>query len=137
MYRHQVEACVQAGPALLASAESPYAALRQWIDHFVDFLVTKHGLAAVMRSDDAELSALHSYFLGQLVPVCDQLLRAASDQGEIRPNVGAFELMYAVGNLCVGSGTTGLYDARRMVGLLIEGLHDRDAVTGSGSTLRQ
>src|SRR3954465_7099874 len=52
VYRHQVEACAEAGPALLAELASPYAALRQWIGRFVDFLVTKHGLAAVMQSDD-------------------------------------------------------------------------------------
>src|ERR1700689_1136237 len=46
VYRHQVEACAEAGPALLASASTPYAALARWIDLFVDFLVTKHGLAA-------------------------------------------------------------------------------------------
>src|SRR5882672_1219118 len=41
VYRHQVEACAEAGPALLASSESPYVALGQWIQLFVDFLVTK------------------------------------------------------------------------------------------------
>jgi AcrR family transcriptional regulator len=53
VYRHQVEACAEAGPALLASGTTPYAALGRWIDLFVDFLVTKHGLAAVLRSDEA------------------------------------------------------------------------------------
>src|SRR6185369_1264821 len=30
VYRHQVEACAEAGPALLASSPTPYAALGQW-----------------------------------------------------------------------------------------------------------
>src|SRR5215467_12383824 len=30
VYRHQVEACAEAGPALLAESDSPFAALRQW-----------------------------------------------------------------------------------------------------------
>src|SRR3954467_13428240 len=34
VYRHQVEACAEAGPALLASSPTPYAALGQWIDRF-------------------------------------------------------------------------------------------------------
>ena len=123
VYRHQVEACAEAGPVLLAGARSPYEALAQWIDRFVDFLITKHGLAAVMRSDDAGFTALHSYFLDRLVPVCDQLLRASADDGEIRTGIGAFELMYAVGNLCAGSGSDPRYDARRVVSLLVEGLH--------------
>lgn len=45
VYRHQIEACAEAGPSLLAGADSPFHALRQWIDLFVDFLVTNHGLA--------------------------------------------------------------------------------------------
>ena len=126
VYRRQVEACAEAGPVLLASLESPYTALRQWIDRFVDFLVTKHGLAAVMRPDEAGFSALHSYFLDRLVPVCGQLLRAAVGQREIRSDVEAFELMYAVGNLCVGDENDPRYDARHMVGLLLDGLRDRN-----------
>src|SRR3984885_11291687 len=69
VYRHQVEACAEAGPALLASSATPHAALTRWIDLFVDFLVTKHGLAAVMQSDGAGFDALHAYFLDRLVPV--------------------------------------------------------------------
>src|SRR5262245_17727571 len=51
VYQHQVEACAEAGPAYLDDADSPYAALVRWIDLFVGFLVTKHGLAAALQSD--------------------------------------------------------------------------------------
>ena len=122
VYRHQVEACAEAGPALLATTETAHAALARWIDLFVDFLVTKHGLAAKMQSDRASFEALHGYFLDRLEPVCAQLLRAAAAAGEIRSDVGAFELLFAVGNLCAGAGADKRYDARRVVGLLIAGL---------------
>ena len=49
------------------------------IDLFVDFLVTKHWLAAVLRSDAASFEALHAYFLDRLVPVCAQLIDAAAE----------------------------------------------------------
>jgi AcrR family transcriptional regulator len=120
VYRHQVEACAAAGPALLASSASPHAALTRWIDLFVDFLVTKHGLAAVLQPDNAGFATLHAYFLDHLVPVCAELLDAAA--GEIRADVGAYELMRAIGNLCVGVEDDPRYDARRMVGLLVAGL---------------
>src|SRR4029078_11267273 len=32
VYRHQVEACAEAGPALLASGATPHAALGHWIN---------------------------------------------------------------------------------------------------------
>lgn len=122
VYRHQVEACAEAGPALLASSATPHAALGQWINLFVDFLVTKHGLAAVLQSDNAGFETLHAYFLDRLVPVCTRLLDAAVDAGEIRSDVAAIQLMRGVGNLCIGAEHNPDYDARRLVELLIAGL---------------
>ena len=122
VYRHQVGACAEAGPALLASSATPHAALGRWINLFVDFLVTKHGLAAVLQSEDAGFDTLHAYFLDRLVPVCDQLLDAAAGRGEIRSGLEGLELMRGVGNLCIGADSDPRYDARRLVGLLIAGL---------------
>ncbi|NUK03337.1 TetR/AcrR family transcriptional regulator [Streptomyces lunaelactis] len=122
VYRHQVEACAEAGPALLATSATPHAALGQWINLFVDFLVTKHGLAAVLQSDNAGFETLHSYFLNRLVPVCTQLLDAAAGSGEIRSDLDAYALMRGVGNLCIGADSAPRYDARQLVDLLIAGL---------------
>jgi len=122
VYRHQVDACAAAGPALLASSSTPHDALTRWIDLFVDFLVTKHGLAAALQSDKARFETLHAYFLDRLVPVCAQLLDAAAAAGQIRPGMDAYGLLRGVGNLCVGVDGDARYDARRMVGLLIAGL---------------
>ncbi|MEU5237893.1 TetR/AcrR family transcriptional regulator [Streptomyces lydicus] len=122
VYRHQVDACAEAGPTLLATSATPYAALGRWIDLFVDFLVTKHGLAAVLQSDNTGFETLHAYFLDRLVPVCAQLLDAAVDAGEIRSDLAAYELMRGVGNLCIGADGDPRYDARRLVELLIAGL---------------
>jgi AcrR family transcriptional regulator len=122
VYRHQVEACAEAGPALLARADSPLAALRQWVDLFVDFLVTKHGLAKALQSDSSGFDALHAYFLDRLVPVCADLLDAAVDAGEVRPGTDAYELMRGIGNLCIGRDSDPRYDPRRLVGLLFRGL---------------
>ncbi|HEY8044949.1 MAG TPA: TetR/AcrR family transcriptional regulator [Streptosporangiaceae bacterium] len=125
VYRHQVEACAEAGPALLASSATPHAALAQWINLFVDFLATKHGLAGALQSDRAAFETLHAYFLDRLVPVCAQLLDAAAQAGEIRPGGDAYELMLGVGNLCIGADSNPRYDARRMAGLVIAGLRRR------------
>ncbi|MGW7638135.1 TetR/AcrR family transcriptional regulator [Streptomyces decoyicus] len=122
VYRHQVEACAEAGPALLATSATPHAALEQWINLFVDFLVTKHGLASVLRSDHAGFETLHSSFLDRLVPVCTQLLDAAAASGETRSGLEAYALMRGVGNLCIGADNDPRYDARPLVGLLVAGL---------------
>ncbi|RFU36630.1 TetR/AcrR family transcriptional regulator [Actinomadura logoneensis] len=122
VYRHQVEACAEAGETLLAGGGSPYDALGRWVNRFVDFVATKHGLASVLQSDDPAFQSLHAYFLDRLVPVCSDLLRAAADAGEIRAGIDAYELMRGVGNLCIGAESDPRYDARRLVELLVAGL---------------
>jgi hypothetical protein len=76
----------------------------------------------VLQPDNAGFDTLHAYFLDRLVPVCDELLDAAADRGEIRSGLEGLELMRGVGNLCVGADSDPRYDARRLVGLLIAGL---------------
>jgi AcrR family transcriptional regulator len=122
VYRHQIEACAEAGPSLLASADSPFDALSQWIDLFVDFLTTKHGLADALQSDSSRFTALHTYFLDRLEPVCAQLLGAAADAGDIKPGTQPYELMRGIGNLCIGRDTDPRYDPRRLIELLLQGL---------------
>ncbi|MEV6018497.1 MULTISPECIES: TetR/AcrR family transcriptional regulator [unclassified Streptomyces] len=122
VYRHQVEACAEAGPVLLSESGSPYEALSRWIDLFVDFLATKHGLAAVLQPDNTAFESLHTYFLDRLLPVCGQLLDAAAESGEIHPGPTAYELMRGIGNLCIGAHNDPRYDARRLVGTLVAGL---------------
>ena len=74
-----------------------------------------------MRADKAGFDTLHAYFIDRLVPVCAELLLASVEAGEIRPDIGALELMRGVGNLCIGAGDP-YYNARRLVELLITGL---------------
>ena len=122
VYRHQVEACAEAGPTLLAESDTPHHALARWIGMFIDFLATKHGLAEVLRSDDTAFQTLHAYFIDRLVPVCAELLEATAAAGEIRPGQDAYELLRGVGNLCVGAGSDPRYNPRHLVELLITGL---------------
>jgi AcrR family transcriptional regulator len=122
VYRHQIEACAEAGPRLLADADTPHDALVEWVRLFVGFLVTKHGLAAAMQGDGPGFQALHASFLDRLVPVCGGILRAAADAGQVDAGIGAYELMRAIGNLCAGAEADPDYDAERMVGVLLAGL---------------
>jgi AcrR family transcriptional regulator len=138
VYRHQVEACADAAPRLLGSAGSAYEALTEWVGLFVDFLVTKHGLAAAMQSDEAGFAALHDYFVDRLVPACEGILAEAAAAGEIRADIRAYELLRGVGNLCVGAAGADRYDARRLVDLLLAGLRAGPAApTGPSSRRRR
>lgn len=122
VYRHQVEACAEAGPRLLAESASPEAALRAWVTLFVDFLVTKHGLAAALQGDSAGSDALHTYFVGRLVPVCDDLLKAALETVDAEPPIDAYNVLKGIGNLCIGAAADARYEADTLVQLLISGV---------------
>lgn len=122
VYRHQVDGLADAGPRLLESSPAPDVALERWIDAFVDFLVTKHGLAAVLQSDDPCFDPLHDYFLDRLVPVCTDLVDAATRSGHLRTDIEPVELMRGVGSLCAGATSAHGFDARRLVAALIDGL---------------
>ena len=125
VYRHQVEACAEAGPRLLAESATPEAALRAWVALFVEFLVTKHGLAGALQGDSAGSDALHSYFVSRLVPVCDSLLEAALQSVDSAPPLDAYNVLKGIGNLCIGAAGDTRYDAATLVQLLISGLLSR------------
>lgn len=122
VYRHQVEACAEAGPRLLTESATPEAALRAWVTLFVEFLVTKHGLASALQGDSAGSDALHAYFVGRLVPVCDDLLNAALETVDAEPPIDAYNVLKGIGNLCIGAATDERYEADALVQLLISGV---------------
>jgi AcrR family transcriptional regulator len=120
VFRHQVDALAAAvtGP----TDRAPYEALRSWVGGFADFLVTKHGLAEALHSDQAGFERLHNEFVERLLPVLDQLLTSSAAAGQTRADIRAYDLMLAVGNLCIGAETFPDYRARRMIDLLLAGL---------------
>jgi AcrR family transcriptional regulator len=122
VYRHQVEACAAAAPELLTSSSSPFTALAAWVDLFVEFLTTKHGLAFAMTSDAGDFGALHTYFLDRLVPACSRLLDAGVEAGMLRTDVTGSLLLRAVGNLCINSQFDQDHETATMVHVFLEGL---------------
>lgn len=122
VFRHQLDALAAPGAVTAAAAENPYDALQSWVARFVDFLVTKHGLAEALQSDQAGFESLHAEFVDRLLPVLDQLLKASAAAGQSRADIRAYDLMLAIGNLCIGAETFPGYRARRMIDLLLAGL---------------
>ncbi|WP_300680674.1 TetR/AcrR family transcriptional regulator [Nocardioides sp.] len=120
VYRHQIDACVALAHELQESTQ-PAAALERWIDAFVDFLVTKHGLGMALQSDDAAFGELHSLMLDELVPACGLLVEAAAARGELDLTLTPYVLMRAVGNLCILGPDYEREDARVMVRRLLAG----------------
>jgi AcrR family transcriptional regulator len=122
VFRHQLDALAAPAAVTPAPGEAPYEALRSWVARFADFLVTKHGLAEALQSDQAGFESLHAEFVDRLLPVLGQLLEASAAAGQARADIRPFDLMLAIGNLCIGAGTYPDYRARSMIDLLLAGL---------------
>lgn len=121
VFRREVDACAAAA-STLARDHEPGEALARWLRRYTRFIATKRGLAAALHSGDPAFDALPGYFREHLEPALGSLLDAAVKAGQVRDGVEPYELLRAVGNLCIASGEDEARKSRRMVELLIDGL---------------
>jgi AcrR family transcriptional regulator len=116
-----IDAVAEAAPVLSAAFE-PAEALTRWIDRFTELLGTKRGLASALHSGDPAFAGLPGYFLQRLGPTLSALLDAAAADGAIRGDIGAEDLLYAIAQLSQPVPGRGPEHARRIVGVLVDGL---------------
>ncbi|MGW0809975.1 TetR/AcrR family transcriptional regulator [Nonomuraea sp. NPDC002799] len=121
VFQREVDACADAAPALTAAHE-PAAALAKWLHRYTEFLATKRGLATALHSGDPAFDALPCYFMQRLGPTLGSLLEAATASAEIRADISAEDLLYAVAHLCQPVAGEGVAYSQRMVALLVDGL---------------
>ncbi|RKH46798.1 TetR/AcrR family transcriptional regulator [Corallococcus interemptor] len=120
--RNEVDACAEAASAIAAEFD-PGEALARWVQRYVGLLGTKRGLAAALHSGDPAYKSLPDYFLERVQPALQALLDAAALSGEIRADVDATELLFAIARLCAPDPHDGGPEpARRMAALLVDGL---------------
>jgi hypothetical protein len=75
-----------------------------------------------LHSGDPAFAALPGYFKQRFEPALGSLLDAAAASGEIRADVSAEDILYAVANLSLPAEDHGPAFSRRMVALVIDGL---------------
>ena len=121
VFRHEVDACADDAPAL-AAQHSPGQALALWMQRYADFIATKRGLAKALHSGDPAFSTLPAYFDKRLRPALATLLDAAAATGEMRTDIEPYDLLRAVGNLCMSAKDDQTDYVRRMITLIVDGL---------------
>ena len=124
VFHQQVDACAEAA-AVLAMEYRPAEALSRWMQRYADFIATKRGLTTALHSGDPAFNMLPEYFNQRLTPALQSLLDAAAAAGEVRADIEPYDLLRAVGNLCMSVKDDQDDYARRMVRLLIDGLRYR------------
>lgn len=121
VFRREIDACAAAA-ATLAAEHAPFDALASWMQRVVDFVATKRGLAAALSAGDPAYDGLPGYLDQRLRPALQGLLDAAAASGDLRAGVPPNELLQAAASLCAPARDVGPDHARRMVGLLLDGL---------------
>ena len=130
VFQTQVDACADAAP-VMAGKYPPGEALARWMQRYVDFVVTKRGLAAALHSGDSSYVRPAGLFQqAAAARTQDFAGRGRCSEGGA-PGIEANDLLRAVATLCRGPHDEELVFARRMVDLLVDGLrYGASGVTG-------
>ncbi len=131
VFHHEIDGLLAAADSL-ARAHAPGEALDRWVERYIDFVATKHGLAAALHSGDPAFSGLREHFEEQVGPALQMLLDNAERAGVIGAGIAPLDLLGAIANLCIPApGSTDTSRAHRMVTLLLDGLRYEAANTAT------
>jgi len=95
VYRHEVEQLAEAATRLLESAK-PLEALRAWLRLFVEYVGTKKLIIPALNAATSDSTALLEYSSAQIIDSANKLVAHAIENGDIRDDVLALDLLYAV-----------------------------------------
>jgi AcrR family transcriptional regulator len=120
-YRNEVELVCEAAPELVASLP-PAEALRTWMERFIDFMATKHGMADALRvvlTDEGERLQTRAH----LAEAIGHLLTAGMSQRATRTQVRPQDVLMALGGISLIADTEQQPDlATRLIDLLLLGI---------------
>ena len=130
IYRREVQILCDAAPEL-AAASPPAEALRAWMERFIEFMAAKQAMAEALRvilTDDDERLQTRAL----LADAIGVLLAAGAGGGVVREQVGAYDVLMALGGISVIAGTESQPDlTTRLIDLLLHGVL---APGGSGAS---
>ena len=120
-YRHEVQDLCNSAPELSTSLP-PDEALRAWMELFLDFMATKHGMADALRvvlTDETERLETRA----RLAEAIGHLLAAGVSQSVTRPQVDAGDGLMALGGISLITASERRSDlAARLIELLLHGI---------------
>ena len=124
-YRDQTRRLCRRAPELL-DAFAAADALRQWMDGFVDYMNTKHGMSEALPGILAAREGLRSGSRDLLRGAIATLLDAGIAEGSMRDDITPDDVMMALGGITlISSNEHDLELAGRLLDLLMDGLRAR------------
>ncbi len=124
-YRNELARVCDNTTELLAEFP-PDKAMRVWMDRFVDYLITKDGLAEALRAVVASGADPYTESLDRISTAISTLLHAGAEAGVLRSDVDPLDVGFSLGGVLLVTSGTGQRDrAGRMLDLLLDGLRYR------------
>jgi AcrR family transcriptional regulator len=125
-YRNELDRLSAAVPDLLAARPADQA-LRAWMDLFVDYMVTKRGMADALRTVIASGADPFNKSRDVLMSAITQMVEAGVKAEAIRADVPPEDVLAALSGVTSTVGDPARRDqARRLLDLLVDGLRHRD-----------
>jgi AcrR family transcriptional regulator len=122
VYRHELADLCDAVPGLLQSLP-PDEATRAWMDHFIDYMNTKHYMAEALRAVIASGGDPFAESRRRLVAAITALLDAGATAGTLRSDLDPNDVLVALNGVSLAAGRPNQRkQAGRLLDLLVEGL---------------
>jgi AcrR family transcriptional regulator len=123
VYRNETEQLAKAARRLSVTSP-PVEALRDWMLLFVDYIATKQGMSEALNSIVGGTSDLYAASGAQVKQAMEMLVDRAA--GEIELGLDPLDLLRALAGVAnISSGPNWMQGAKRLVDLLIAGMHRR------------
>jgi AcrR family transcriptional regulator len=104
----------------------PDAALRAWMDRFVEYMSTKRGMAGALRALIASGGNPFAESRDRMAAAIETLLRAGAAAGTVRSDVLAADVLASLSGVSLTAGDPSQREqAGRMMDLLMDGLRVR------------
>jgi AcrR family transcriptional regulator len=126
-YRNETDRLCASAGGLLAD-RTPVEALREWAEAFVDYMLTKQGMADALPAILASREGLRAHSRDALGQAVTTLLAAGTAAGQVRRDAAPGDVLMALGGITLISGHENQRVlASRLITLLLDGL-----TTGAG-----
>ena len=121
-YRNE-SARLAAAAGELLETEPPVEALRAWMDRFVDYMATKHGMAEALHAVLVAQDDLPMQTRDLLTNALALLLTAGAATGQVRSDVAPADVLLGLGGITMIAGDPDQHEqAKRLLDLLMDGL---------------
>lgn len=134
VYRNENARLASAAPKLLEE-RAALDALRAWMEQFVDYMVTKQGMADALPTILAARDGLRVHSRQALQEAVTVLVEAGQRDGALREDIAPWDVLMALGGITLIAAHEHERElASRLITLLVDGLvatrHSRPSATG-------